>query len=437
MPHPTQLVRIFLASPGDVSDERSAARRIIAETNRTIASSQGITLQLVGWDTDTVPQLGADPQSIVNSQIADAGDYDLFIGIMWNRFGTPTPRAGSGTEEEFRHAVDAQRSTGRPHIMFYFCKSPTALERLEVIDQKRKVVQFREEVETMGLVQTYGDAIEFERLFREHLHRWLMTLDPKVPAPPSRLVTPPSAKPSHAADQHEKVDLPTKWLLLKDRFFRCESLIESGDGMVIAHLPSPPSEEEAVLRSFQGNHHWGKQPAPYAYENDGGMATVQEAERTSQGGRTVWKLILKLDRGERRNSMMDFSINGITPLQLAEMRAKLLLLDEAPRSPKGSPRDSMLDIGVAGISSALKIKNGILPELWKRFKHSPQLFPEFARLWAVFHLKVTFTVEHVFEMEIGSVQNRSVSVNFRGQRAAIYSNEEPQTIEVNGRCQLE
>ena len=43
--------------------------------------------------------MGSDPQQIINSQVSD--EYDIFIGILWTRFGTPTERAGSGTEEEF------------------------------------------------------------------------------------------------------------------------------------------------------------------------------------------------------------------------------------------------------------------------------------------------------------------------------------------------
>lgn len=165
--------------------------------------------------------------------------------------------------------------------------------------------------------------------------------------------------------------------------------MEIDDDKIVAELPSPPPEEKAVLRSFQTQQTWGKQPALYAYQNDGGMVSVQSAERISKGGRTVWKLTLMLDRGERRNLMTEISFNGITPLQIAEMRARLLLLNEKPQSPKGASRDSMLELGIAGISNSLKIKEGIFPELWKRFQGSPELFSEFARLWAVFYLKAS------------------------------------------------
>ncbi|MYD31374.1 MAG: DUF4062 domain-containing protein, partial [Nitrospira sp. SB0661_bin_20] len=61
-------------------------------------------MDVVRWETRTTPGFGKDPQDVINKQISDA--YDIFIGIMWTRFGTPTPRAGSGTEEEFLRAYD-------------------------------------------------------------------------------------------------------------------------------------------------------------------------------------------------------------------------------------------------------------------------------------------------------------------------------------------
>ena len=54
------------------------------------------------WETHAYPNFGIDAQDVINEQIPD--DYDLFVGIMWCRYGTPTGRAGSGTVEEFERA---------------------------------------------------------------------------------------------------------------------------------------------------------------------------------------------------------------------------------------------------------------------------------------------------------------------------------------------
>ena len=98
---------------------------VIEETNRTVAPTLGLRIEIVRWETHSFPAYGGDPQTIINSQIAEMDEYDLFVGVLWNRMGTPTPRATSGTEEEFRRAVEALQRHGRPQIMLYFSQAPT------------------------------------------------------------------------------------------------------------------------------------------------------------------------------------------------------------------------------------------------------------------------------------------------------------------------
>lgn len=128
-------IRLFLASPGDVSDERTAVREIAESLNRVRSNSNKPWIEVVGWETHTFPAYGGDPQSIVNKQIADMGKFDLFVGIMWNRFGKPTPRAKSGTLAEFELAKRSYECLGRPHIMFYFRQQPALFDTVEDCEQ--------------------------------------------------------------------------------------------------------------------------------------------------------------------------------------------------------------------------------------------------------------------------------------------------------------
>src|ERR1051325_5651239 len=103
---------IFLASPGDVRNERRYVQEVVDELNRTIASQKNIVLEVVSWENNAVPGYGMDAQALINAQIATMAKYSLFVGIMWNRLGTPTPRAASGTVEEFDRAVAALEQHG-------------------------------------------------------------------------------------------------------------------------------------------------------------------------------------------------------------------------------------------------------------------------------------------------------------------------------------
>ena len=105
-----ELIRVFLASPGDVETERGIVREVVNAINQTLGRAKEIRFELISWETDSIPDYGRDAQAILNDQIGDMTTIDLFVGIMWNRFGSATPRAGSGTEEEFRRAVDSLES---------------------------------------------------------------------------------------------------------------------------------------------------------------------------------------------------------------------------------------------------------------------------------------------------------------------------------------
>lgn len=107
---------IFLASPGDVKSERRHVDKVVEELNRTIAPKMNLVLDVIRWEEDTFPGYGADAQALINRQIAEMANYSLFVGIMWNRLGTPTPRAESGTVEEFERAAAAFALHRQPAI---------------------------------------------------------------------------------------------------------------------------------------------------------------------------------------------------------------------------------------------------------------------------------------------------------------------------------
>lgn len=164
---------IFLASPGDVPKERLYVQEVVDELNRTIAPSKDIILQVVSWENDTYPGYGKDAQALINQQIAAMAKYSIFIGIMWNRLGTPTPRAESGTVEEFDLAATASLEHGQPDIFFYFCQAPSNLDTIEQVEQRKKVLLFKEHFEKNGMSTIYNEPTEFKDKFRNHISIWL------------------------------------------------------------------------------------------------------------------------------------------------------------------------------------------------------------------------------------------------------------------------
>jgi hypothetical protein len=124
MPQPpdtVRLIRIFVSSPGDVSAEREVLGEVVQRINGTQGEAHGVRLELWQWERNVVPQLGPPAQTVVDAQTLP---YDIYLGIMSGRFGTPTETHGSGTEKEFRDAVKRWGDVGSPWILFYFQDNP-------------------------------------------------------------------------------------------------------------------------------------------------------------------------------------------------------------------------------------------------------------------------------------------------------------------------
>jgi hypothetical protein len=335
-------------------------------------------------------------------------------------------------------ACSSKRGSGisRPQIMLYFGQAPACFSTIDALEQKRKVIAFREELRDKALVWDYTDADSFESVFRKHFQSWLTSEHSAKPAPPSNTSRVRDVK-APVVSQTTATESGFSWLLLKDRFLRCESLAERQDGSIIAKLPDVGSTNESLLRSFQTREHWRRETLPYAFGDDGGLVNVKSAERESQSGRSVWSLILQLDRSNRPHALSEPGFNGISADELAAMRARWLLLNESPQDNAQGVNGGILRTFVAGINLPIRVTEGIFPDLWRRFAEEREHFLSLARLWAVFNLKASNTVEHVLELELGPVRGNSMRVRFRGLRHQIYTNRAAGTIDLSGECQLE
>jgi len=162
-------VRLFLSSPGDVEPERNKVHSVVAQVDRMVGGLLDVHIEVIDWKTHVAGDMGR-PQEVINRQI---GDYDIFVGIMWKRFGTPTGKAGSGTEEEFNIAYKNWERFRRPRILFYFSTAQYTIQNDEEYDQLGRVREFRKKMRDKGLTREYPTLDDFADLLREHLVRVL------------------------------------------------------------------------------------------------------------------------------------------------------------------------------------------------------------------------------------------------------------------------
>lgn len=168
---PKQILRCFIASPSDTSTEREICEGVFDELNISLGVPYNVELQSVRWEKDVRPGIGEDGQAVINEQVGD--QYDLFIGIMYTKFGSPTNRADSGTEEEFNIALERSKREQGLEIMFYFNDRAIQPSQLN-IEQYNKVKDFRDNVVgTNCLYSMYDGEEDFKGKLKQHLTTFL------------------------------------------------------------------------------------------------------------------------------------------------------------------------------------------------------------------------------------------------------------------------
>lgn len=164
-----KVLKIVVASPGDVQAERDIVTEVAEELNHSVAADRRLRLEVVRWETDAHPGFHLEgPQSLIDS-VLRIQDCDILIGIFWKRFGTPVKDARSGTEHEFRIAYGAWKDKGSPQIMMYFKQKSYTPKSSKEADQWKQVLEFKEDFPKEGLWWPYNVRRDFEKLVRNHL----------------------------------------------------------------------------------------------------------------------------------------------------------------------------------------------------------------------------------------------------------------------------
>ncbi len=161
-----QVYNVFLSGPGDVGEHKDAARKAVDEFNLTWAKFLGLQFDVTSFPESFHPGIGAEPQEVIWDQV---GDFDVYIGLLWARFGTPTARFASGTSEEFHEAVRRYQSGAVRAVRVYFCQQamPASIDGNQVAG----VQAFQKSVETSALYGTYSSTEEIAAKVRFDLSK--------------------------------------------------------------------------------------------------------------------------------------------------------------------------------------------------------------------------------------------------------------------------
>jgi len=214
MNHRRRPLRVFVASPGDVGEERVIAREILSQLPYDPLIDWKVAFEVVAWDQPRAgpPMLATmTPQAAISAGLPKPSTCDIVVVILWSRMGTPLPTEyrkpdgtpyRSGTEWEYLDAfAEAQRS-GSPKLLVYRRTEPCPLDpQAPDYEERRSQLQqlqaffaeFRNpDGSIRGGVNEYADPADFRRQFEGHL-RTIVARELAVSGDGSRLEERPGA----------------------------------------------------------------------------------------------------------------------------------------------------------------------------------------------------------------------------------------------------
>lgn len=226
---PATVLTVFLSSPGDVRPEIDLADDVVRDLQACV-QALGIFLRTWRYERNAPPGVGRDAQTVLAPFIPD---YDLYVGVMCNRLGTPTLNAASGTLEEFQDACCRRELTGRPTIFFYFCAEDLCCGH----PQSEAVRAVR--ASYPGLFREFRDAHQFAAILKQDMLLWLT----HTVLTPRKLIR-PAANPSWLA----RVRL-SKTGRSEVRFARLVARLH--DAFPLVEVLSAREEEVLLAAAFQ------------------------------------------------------------------------------------------------------------------------------------------------------------------------------------------
>ncbi len=156
MAYPTLALHLLISAPGDVPvQDMATIRKTISQWNLNLGRVVGLTVLPVSWTEYAVAEFGDRPQAILNDQIVEEADFA--VALFYDRLGTPTGEADSGTAEEIKVLVEAGKSVAV--LVNASARPPLGGSALE---ERKRLTEYLTDLRKTALVFEYaneGDLI--------------------------------------------------------------------------------------------------------------------------------------------------------------------------------------------------------------------------------------------------------------------------------------
>lgn len=167
---------ILLSCPSDVADLKPIVKECFDEFNRLFGELNNIRLELKHWSSDSYPKSGGKAQDLLNDIFIH--DCDMCIALLGNRFGSPTEKYDSGTQEEIEDMINAKKQ-----VFMYFIEGAVDPSKID-LEQLQKVRDFKlKYADDKGIYNTIKSNDDFKKELLNHISLYFLdkiTSDEKI-----------------------------------------------------------------------------------------------------------------------------------------------------------------------------------------------------------------------------------------------------------------
>ncbi len=198
-----QQVNIFVASSGELEEERKELIHIINSINKIFAH---LKLEVIEWETDL--ESGSYQKENIQEEIDPLLEKSQIVIVIFYS------KIGKFTLEEYNLAIKKKKK------VFLYFKKGFSTENIDEFENYKKVLEFRERVEkeNKALYRVYENIDQFKHLIQKDLSLYLTkTFPPSGEAKIQKFLTPKPAKTIDLIGREEELKDITNTLERTDR----------------------------------------------------------------------------------------------------------------------------------------------------------------------------------------------------------------------------
>lgn len=225
-----------------------------------------------------------------------------------------------------------------------------------------------------------------------------------------------------------------RWCLINDKPLKYNEINENGEEIEV-NINNPSQVEADTIRSLNKTNSWEIKKVVFTFKEFSSLVNIvnvscKNAENTTY---TIKMKICEENLGSMRETAV--TVNGMTftTKQIAEFRAKRILLGEDMSTELMCSGGMLLNTFVSNNGSAgLIIDRPILNDILNKTNGKSIDDWNVTRLYMVYYLIRSNTVKQIEKLNLIISTDMIKRIEFLGIREKIYSNVEPDKIEIEG-----